>query len=398
MISFLFALGIALLPFGAVYWSEALGTLSASPGLLPIMLATLLAPLFRPRYLPIFRRLRLKMLLLAPIIGSVLSLAVFGWNPLYASKFFSVGLLSLIWLSPVLLIDYLKIRHLRHAVIFGITISLIGYITSDLFQALPDTVRNVVFGEAYVQSRDGRPRGFSQEASHFSAALSRLVIIYYLIYESQRPYNRIRLIAFLLGLGVFLAALGSKGAVVGIAIALISFTMRLRHVHYLLLILPVVWWLIATQSSAFFADIEQFSSTATRVTLLLTGMVATFANPLGWGYYGFYGAIQEFGTWSLEFINIRFPVFLLFEARDIIENLNAVSTKSSLIDFAMTFGWIFVFLMVKVVVLVQFNDNRVRACWVYVAITSLSTGGNLSILFFLTLAVMLRLYPRVSQK
>lgn len=390
----LFSAGIALLPFGAVYWPESLETLAASPGLLLILAAVLLAPLSRPRRMPIFRQLKLKSLLLVPVAGSVVSMAVFGLSPLFASKFLSLGLLSLIWLSPLLLADYLHIRHLRLAVLLGIGICLAGYVISDLFQALPASARDLLFGVAYHETTDARPRGFSEEASQFSATLSRLIIIYFLIQESRKRYSSVRLIGFLCALALLLVALGSKGAVFGIVIAVLSFTLRRRQLPYLLLALPGAWCLASTQFDAISVDIEQFTSTATRLTLLLTGVASTLANPLGWGYYGFYGAIQLFGGWSLVWIGDRLPALLTLEVRDIIEELNNVSTKSTALDFMMICGWLFIWLMAKIVKAIRFDDPRVRVCCVYVIISSLSTSGHQSVLAFLTFVIMLRLYPR----
>lgn len=393
-ISILFAIGVALLPFGAMYRPESLGTLAASPGLMFILAAVLLAPLATPRHMPIFGRLKLKHLMLVPVLGSVVSVAFFGWNPLFAGKFFSIGLLSLLWLSPLLLADYLNIRHLRIAVLSGIGICLVGYIFSDLLQAFPSAVRDLLFGTAFQEVRDRRPRGFSEEASQFSATFSRLLILFFLIQESKRRYDSVRLIGFLCGLAVLLLLLGSKGAVVGIAIALLSFTIGRRQLPYLLLALPAALWLASTQIEAISVDIEQFSSTATRLTLLLTGFVSTLMNPLGWGFYGFYGAIQTFGGWAIDWVGDRFPVLLLFEAKDIIEEFNNVSTKSTPIDFMMTFGWLFIWLMVRVFQMIRLDDPRVRACSAYVLVSSLTTSGHLSITAFLIFAVMLRLYPR----
>lgn len=393
-ISVLFSSGIVLLPFGAMYWPEALGSLAASPGLLLILSAVLLSPLAPPRNRHIFQQLKLKQLLLMPLVGSLTSIAVFGFSPLFAAKFLSVGLLSLLWLSPLLLADYLNIHHLRLAALIGIGVCLFGYVFSDLLKALPAFAQDVLFGVAFQEAHDARPRGFSEEASQFSATFSRLLILYFLIWESTRRCSTVRLIFFLCSLAVLLVVLGSKGAVVGIAIALISFTMGRRQLPYLLLALPMAWWLANTQLEAISVDIEQFSSTSTRMVLLLTGIVATIANPLGWGYYGFYGAIQAFGGWSLVWIGERFPALLLFEARDIIDDLNNVSTKTTSLDFTMTFGWMFIWLVVKIFQSARFDDPRVRACSIYVLISSLSTSGHLSILAFLIFAVILRLYPR----
>lgn len=397
VISLIFATGVALLSLGATYWPAALGTLAASPGVMVILVAILLAPFKRPRQLPVFKRLKLIRLLWIPIAGSAVSLAFFGFNPAYVPKFFSVGLLSLIWLSPLLLADYLNMRHLRNAALVGIGICFFAYVFSDLLRALPSELHNLVFGTAFQEVNGNRPRGFAEEPSQFSATFSRLIILYFLIHESRRRYAAKRLIGFLSALAVLLVALGSKGAVAGIAIAVLSFTMGRRQLPYLILVLPAVWWLGMTQMEELTNDIEQFSSTATRVTLFLTGFAATLANPLGWGYYGFYGAIQTFGGWALTWIGDRFPLLLVFEARDIIEELNNVSTKSTPLDFMMTFGWVYVWLMVQIIRLIRFNDPRVRACWVYVMISSLSTSGHLSILTILILAVMLRLYPRTAE-
>lgn len=395
-ISALMASGIALLAFGAVYWPEPLGTFAASPGLPLILLAILLAPFARPADLQLFRRLKIKRLLWVPVAGSAVSVAVFGWNSAFATKFVSLGLLNMVWLSPLLLADYLQIRHVRLAAKVGIVVCALAFVVSDLLHVLPGFLQGALFGAGYLDIPDIRPRGFSEEASQFSATFSRLIVVNYLIWESSRRYSPNRLIGFLVGLAGLLVALGSKGAVSGIALAFLSFAVGRRQLPYLVLALPLAGWLGMQQLDAISVDLEQFSSTSTRITLTLTGVAASVANPLGWGYYGFYGAVQSFGGWALDWISDQLPL-LLYEARDIIEELNNVSTKSTLLDFTMVFGWFFVILMVDIVRAIRFRDPRVRACWVYVVTSSLSTSGHLSITLFLVLAVMLRLYPREAR-
>lgn len=393
-ISLLFSIGIALLPIQAMYWSEALGALSASPGLLFILMAVLLSPLAPTRHRPIFHKLKLKLLLLMPVGASVISVAVFGFSSLLAFKFLSVGVLSLLWLSPLVLADHLIIRHVRLAALIGINICLLGYVFSDILDALPSYAQDLLFGVEFRETNDGRPRGFSEEASQFSSTFSRLLILYFLIWESTRRCNSGRLIFFLCCLAVLLVILGSKGAVIGIVFSLLSCTMGRRQLPYLLLALPMVWWLANTQLEAIYIDIEQYSSASTRIILMFTGIVATLVNPFGWGFYGFYGAIQTFGAWTLECIGERFPVLRLLEARDIIDQLNNVSTKTTPLDFTMTFGWMFIWLVVHIIQSTCFDDPRVRTCSIYVMVTSFSTSGHLSIMAFLIFAVILRLYPR----
>lgn len=398
VISLLFSIGISLLPFDAVYWPKEFGTLGASPGLFFIFAAILMAPLAPTKEMPIFHQLKLASLLVVPMVGSVISLAVFGWDMLYASKFFSLGVLSMIWLSPLLLADYLNVHHVRSGVLAGIIICLIGYVISDLLSSLPSAVSSLVFDLEFANQVHDRPRGFTEEPSHFSGIFSRLIIIYFLIHESNKRYSPRRLIVFLCALAVFLVTLGSKGAVVGAAIAVLSFTLSRKQLPYLILALPGAFWLVSTQLETFSNDIEQFTSIATRTTFLLTGLVSALLNPLGWGYYGFYGAIQLIGGWSIDWVGDLFPGLILSEAQNIVGELSNVSTKSTPLDFVITFGWAFIWSMVKVVRMIRFNDPRVRSCWVYVFLSSLSTSGHLSILTFLTFAIMLRLYPRVVER
>lgn len=393
IVSLLFSIGIAFLAFGAVYWPKQLGTLAASPGLLFIIASILFSLLLTSSRRQNYNNLKLKIVLLFPLLGSLFAIVFFGFNTLYISKFFSIWLLSILWISPLLLIDYLKIHHIKLAAFLGGLICLFGFIFSDLLKSLPAYINDFLFGAGYQEQRDGRPRGFSEEASQFSATISRFIIIYYLIWESKRRCNTYRLIFFLLGLALLLFILGSKGAVISIAVAVLSIALGLRQLPYLLLVLPMAWFISTTQLETIFIDIENFTSVATRFTLMVTGIVSSMVNPFGWGYYGFYGAIHYFGGLSLDFVSGLAPSLILIEARDIIENFHNVSTKSTLLDFTMVFGWSFLWLLVRITTLIQFNDPRVRSCFVYVIVSSFSTSGHLSVLGFLIFALIIKLYP-----
>lgn len=394
IISIIFSIGIALLSFGAFYWPESLGMLAASPGVLFLLIAIFFAPFFLPKRLILFRKLRFNYLLIAPIIGSIFSLIIFGWDFIYASKFFSLGLLWVVWLSPLLLIDFLQPKHIRVAALLGILFCLVGYLVSDLLGILPEAIRSMVFGGGYYDSVDLRPRGFSEESSHFSVTVAQFFIIYFLIKESYKPYRGIRLILFFALLALFLAVLGSKGAAFGVAFAMLSLGFSRHHkLLYLIVIFPGILWLIATQLNAVSTDIELYSSTATRIVLFLTGIMSSISNPIGWGYYGFYGAIQNFGGFMLGLFATQAPMLPLFEAQNIIEQLRNVSTKSTALDFVMVFGWLSFLPMVKVIRSVRMNDPRVRACLVFIITSAMFTSGHQSILTFLAIAIILMLYP-----
>ena len=126
--------------------------------------------------------------------------------------------------------------------------------------------------------------------------------------------------------------------------------------------------------------------------MALTGLASTLLNPLGYGYYGFYGAVQRFGLWSMGWLSDRLPLNFS-EMTSIIEELSNVSTKSTLLDFSVVLGWGFLVLLWRAGTLINLKDPRARVAFVYMLITSLSTSGNLSILFFLGLIIVIRLYP-----
>lgn len=393
LLSMAYATGLALLAFSAVYQPQALGPLAASPGMLLIALCTLMLPLTHVRRSRLATFLRVRQLLWLGLATSVLSLGLFGWSALYAAKFVSLAVITLVWLSPLLMLDVLRVAHIRRAAATGIAICLVGYLVSDLFpSALPGFLRQLLFNEIFSDYGDGRARGFTEEPSHFSTLMARLMFIYYVIWEARRPYSGPRLIAVLCGMALALVALGSRGAVAGIVIAILSVSAGRKQLGYLVLLLPLAAWIAASQLDTIIVDVEQFTSTSTRLGMSLTGLAASLLNPLGYGYYGFYGAVQHFGIWSMEWLSARLPL-IFTEMADIVEELNNVSTKSTVLDFTMIFGWPFLLLLRRIVKLIDIKDPRARATLVYLAITAFSTSSNLSVIFFLGLVALMKSFP-----
>lgn len=392
--SAVYSCGIALLAFGAFNRPKALGVLGASPGLL-LMTACLVAlPFTRIRQTHLAHSLHVRRLLLIGVLGSVLSVGLFGWVPLYASKFLTLFLLAAVWMSPMLLLDVLRISHVLRGVAAALCISLFAFVVSDLLPgAVPEGMRQLIFGGGFDHYADSRARGFTDESSTFATLVARLLLIAYLIWEARRPYKGRRLILFLGGVALVLVVLGSKGAVIGIAVAILAVSAGRKQWRYLLLLLPMAWWIATTQLDAITIDIEEFSSTSTRVGMLATGLLAVLLNPLGYGYYGFYGAVNRFGNLSMDWLSERVP-FIWVEMQEIVNEFVNVSTKSTLFDFAILFGWAFLWLLWKIGSQIELRDPRARAVFTYMLITSLSTSANASVLCFLCMVVLLRLYPR----
>jgi hypothetical protein len=396
LVSMFFCTGVALSAFGATYWPPQLGYLAASPGVLLIAMAfTLLLPLapWRRRNSPANRAWHL---LGWGVVMSCISLAIFGWSAIYATKSISLLILSAVWLTPLLSIGHLRIRHLRRALWAALLISAVGYVTSDVLRgAIPPFLQSTIFGAGYSEYLDPRPRGFMQETSHFATLLGRDLVVLFLIREAPRPYSPRRLALFLMALAALLAAVGSKGAAVSIVIAVLSVSLTRRQLPYLVAFIPLVAWVGMLQINALTVDIENFTSASTRLTLTFAALAALLANPFGYGYYGFYGAIQVFGGWAMTWLGDRLPL-IMTEVADIVQRLNNVSAKSTLMDFGLLFGVPFLVLMYRLVRDIRTSDPRARAALVYLFLSALSTSGHESISLFLGLAVLLRLFPSTT--
>ena len=232
-----------------------------------------------------------------------------------------------------------------------------------------------------------------QEASHFSALISFYAFFIFAHIERNRSYSIIRLICFMALSSWVLLGLGSKGAIGGLVIAMMTIGFRWRQLPYLLLITPLVWILAATQFTALTLDYAEFSSVATRLGLALTTIMALAVNPLGYGYYGFYGAVQNFGTKAIDNLSQIFTLNLL-ELHSIVTDLVAVSTKSTLLDFLLTFGVFFIIFAWKLICRIDLMDPRARVFLLYIFIISMTASRHASIPFFLGLVGLNRYFPR----
>lgn len=396
-ISTVYCSGIAMLAFGAVYRPEFLGALGASPGLLLIMAAVLMLPFLRRRPGTVSSAVRTPLLLAVGVAGSLASAAIYGWSHLLLGKFFALFLLSLVWLSPLLVADILRVGQIRTAVRVGLLICLLGFVFSDLFPSvLPGALRSLAFGGGLDQYLDDRPRGFTDEPSSFATLVGRMLLIHFLIMEAGRRFDPSRSLMFLAGMASCMVLLGSKGAVFSIALCLVAAGFGRKHWRYLLLLAPLAIWVGSTQSEAVVLDLEQFTSISTRLGMAVTGLAAGAVNPLGYGYYGFYGAIEQFGTWSMDVLGGALPLRFV-EMVEIVDDLINVSTKSTILDMLMILGWAFIWSMWQLCKRIDLSDPRARAALVYLLVTSLYTSTNASVLFFLGIALLVRLYPRGVQ-
>ena len=387
LISVLFSMGVALSAFGALYQPIFLGYLAASPGILILGSTLIFLPLCKTR-----KQCRRVLLLLAwGGIGSLISLIIYGFSEKYFAKMMPLFVLNLVWISPLLWGNKIKLQHLRRGLFGGLAICLLGFLATDLIHF--DFVLKLAFTEGYQTVEDGRARGFMQETSHFAHYIGHALILLYLMSSVQKPAKNRDVVVFLVLLSVFLGIIASRGSAISALVALLLATINRRNIYYLLLISPVIYLLGANVLYSITYDINNFTSTATRSTLWLASINALIHNPLGYGYYGFYGAVQEFGREAIRIVGGQ-TTFITTELIDIVEGLNNVSTKSTLFDFGLIFGLSFYIMIWWIVKHINISDVRARAALAYFFLSTLTTSGHQSLFFFLGLSVLLRLYPR----
>jgi hypothetical protein len=390
--SLLYSSGLALTAFGAVYQPSFLGYLAASPGVLLMAISLLMLLLLRRQRNAV--AIDNRRLIAWGLLVSALSILVFGLNLTYFAKTFTLLILSMIWLSPLICITRLRKRHLINAITAMLVICGIGYLLGDVFRGiLPSAVNSVIFGGEYASYEMLRPRAFTQENSHFANMVGRSLVAIFLLYELNRRYSAWRLAGFIALLTLLLVSLDSKGAAISVMAAAVVLGMTRKLLLAFILMLPLFSLLILRQVDVVLIDIENFTSVSTRVTLFLSTLVGVLINPLGYGYYGFYGAIQTFGGWSIVWLDERMPL-MLTEVVEIVEELKNVSTKSTLMDFTLIFGGPFIFMLWRLVRRCDLADPRVTVAFVYAFLSAMSTSGHESISFFLILAILVRWYPR----
>ena len=87
-------------------------------------------------------------------------------------------------------------------------------------------------------------------------------------------------------------------------------------------------------------------------------------------------------------------IFNLQEFNWIIDSLQNVSFKSSLLDFLVIFGIAFLLLIYLVARKINFRDPRAKAGFIYYTLTAFSVEGHNSILIFLGIAILFLYYKK----
>lgn len=380
--------GIAFQAFGSVYFPEVLGYLGSSPGSILLLIALPFSILSTSMNTTarIFA-----FLFIWGILMSVVYLIILGFNQLFFDKFINTMILISLWVSPIFLIDSVEKDILVKGVITGLVILLAGYLLSDILQAVPAWAQAMLFGNDTGVYLDSRARAFMTETSHFSGLFGRYAICLILLLEVGRQFSAGRLFTGLAAIGAVLFVIEGKGAAIALIFAMGAAALNRKSLPYLLLIIPLGVLIGSAQFEALGIDIEKFTSTSTRSVMTAAGLLSLTSNPFGFGYYGFYHSISEFGAAAAD-VAAGFGMNLT-EVDNIIYNLENVSSKSTLMDFLIIFGLPFLIVLFLIIRSVDLKDPRVLSSLVFFLTLALSTSGNESIPFFLGLAILIKFYP-----
>jgi hypothetical protein len=379
---------------GSVYWPTEFGYLTSSPGNLFLLTAVL----FSINVGDVDKAtIAAWFLIISGMLASIISLIKIGLNDLYIWKMQSLFVLNILWLSPVLCLKIIDKQQLLIAVKIALAICLIGYILSDLFPGtIPVAVRNIIFTENMVQYWDTRVRGFMSETSHFAWIVGRFGFVAILLSESSRDKNVKRYVLSLLCVAILLLIIRSKGATFGVAIALLPLAFTKKTFLYSAFLIPVGIFGFYLETDSVVSDLESRTSTSTRVGLFLASIKSFLQSPFGCGYYGFYEAIRESGTWAQSLIN-QFG-WDISEISRMVDAFDSVSYKSTIGDTLALNGVFYLVFMIVVLNRLNLSDVRVRSSIVFFGLSALSTSGNESISFYLGIAVLLKYYSKFNSR
>jgi len=388
-----FFLAVILFPVGALYQPAVLGAWASTPAAILFFVLAIFR-IFRLR----FRAEAKNVLgfLIWIIVVSLISVALYDFKSFYFAKGIATLVLIISWISPILIIPMISERVLSLSVSYAIIVTLFGYIILDLNLLPNDLIRNLLVSSEFHNIYDNRPKGLNSEPSHFSAVIGRLLFAWFLIKESGKKYSSNRLLLFLIIFGSIMLFTGSKGAFASVVIISLSTFFSIRSILIFILIAPVIFFISPNLISLFTVDIQNFMSISTRAGLGLASLMSLLDNPLGYGVYGFYPVMGDYGSKAI----MALPAILtnLSEIENIVYELESVSFKSSILDFLVIGGLAFVRLIYVILRNVNKRDPRVLAGIFYLIASGFYVEGAQTIGFFLLLGVIINCFKITTSK
>lgn len=234
-----------------------------------------------------------------------------------------------------------NIRNLFFLIIFIVLLSI-------FFRDFVDNFKLLNFEEI----RNSKYRGFTTEGSAFGFLVTSSI----LLYGASKNLN---IYLFLFLIMSVLLLIQSKGALVcffiSYFISLMMFSKRNLVKVFVLscLMFLFLFFVVGFVSNLFLSDIDEYTSLATRLTLITLGIKSIFFYPSGLGFSGYYPYFYNNGYDAISFVSESFPFALDFSevksyfVKNVTQN---VSTKSFLFDSIIVYGVPFVIIFFKFII------------------------------------------------
>ena len=313
IVTYLLYLAIILLPFQGVYKPEALGYLSSSPGNLFFLISFILLIC---KGFDINRYKQYIYFIFWPVIVSVISFFLFGYNSLYFDKFIPLLLGNILWSSPFVLINYIEITNLRKLLCINYIISILGIILFDFNLDKFEWLYNILIAPDFqFYKYQIRLSGFSTEPLQLAQNLTHISLAIYIIdlklkgnLNSKLNFKFILFFIFNLILSYLI---GSKGTFLFLIIALI-FSLEIKKIFdikfyfYISILSIFIINVFRLYRDEIITNYYLYYSFTTRIIFFIAAIIAFIKNPFGYGYYGFYGGLIENANSAISFLSDNF--------------------------------------------------------------------------------------------
>lgn len=255
-------------------------------------------------------------------------------------KSINLFILTVLFIYPIFFIKYHEIAIKKELFIcFIVTILgvfLCDYMQSDFFQ------NNQIFHSVPYEYSNQRPRGFSLESSWLAIMIISLGFL--LLHYLERKMSKFLILITMLVMLIFSI---SKGAILSLAIVtfvILNLKLKLNflmRIFVLFITLVMVIGIGSEMVSLITVDITRFTSSVSRITLIVTSFLILLHNPLGVGFTGALPAIHDYLPKGISLVNSLTNFDLnFFEVKGYIDAVTdtQISTKTLLTDYAIYFG------------------------------------------------------------
>lgn len=380
---FLFIYFILLLPFeDSILQNSPLGVFLSGMSVLPLLGIFFLTAGYFKKNITI--SLYFYLGCLASLIFSFAYLLINYSDASYISllidKMMKIFLLVFFYAYAILMTKENFSSRYQNYVIFAWLFSILGALLSLM---APDILESLPLIHA-TENGNMRVRGFSLESSTLGPQILMLTVVSMHLIRSKWKW--------ILGLGCIILAIlsGSKGTVAVLAISAILCSViyvkkrPFLSIFFGIIIVPtVIFYTVDFLQDSFLMDFDSYTSTATRLTMIVTSCIIMLKNPFGVGYAGYLGAIYQNGNDAIVFIKQSFPFYLNFSevaTYFVAGETKNIDCKSLFFNLCIMFG--FPFLLAYLYAHYKLIKRFVANSQILLIILTLFTG--LSLIFFIS--------------